>query len=312
MQGIGLYFDVIDIDGFSSHELVDALAISVPDSFRPNGQEFGPFRFDEGYFRRFRITLHIGVECHPGFIGDTCQSVCNTDPCRNDGTCLLNAAAAQGFECSCAGGYTGDTCETRIEVDGCQDVDCNDAGTCVAVVMGGVSCQCREGYTGQFCETRITETTVMVTSTAVTVAETTTTTTTTTATATATATATIDTPLTSGSTEAPDGTVNPVLNGAATTDAPEGNTPITSIPEGNTPITSMAGNSESPLLSSEDVSSTNGRTGGVVAGAVVGTLLFIGIIIIIIVILSVVWARKRAIPKGNVDSDIFVFVLIDS
>ena len=115
----------------------------------PAGHPMTPAIALVGNFGIANTSLSFEVECLPGFVGETCVSICSTDPCSNNGTCLQSAS---GFTCTCVGDFTGETCETRI--NDCQDVDCND-GTCVDGVQS-FSCQCEEGFTGQFCEEDIT------------------------------------------------------------------------------------------------------------------------------------------------------------
>ena len=99
--------------------------------------------------------LRIGVECQPGFIGESCVPIdtCTTDSCSNNGTCIQSYT---GFTCVCTCDFTGDTCETRI--DNCEGVDCN-SGTCVDGVEM-FTCQCDAGYSGLLCDQATTTTSV--------------------------------------------------------------------------------------------------------------------------------------------------------
>ena len=79
-------------------------------------------------FRYYRLpyTVHVlsfQLECQPG---ESCVSICTTDPCSNNGTCIQRDA---GFTCVCMGDFTGDTCETRIESADTTTATVTDATT---------------------------------------------------------------------------------------------------------------------------------------------------------------------------------------
>ena len=140
---------MLDYDPVGSDEVVDAFLVDIEPSMVAAGSGMTEVILLPGIFEIANIGLSFEVECLPGFVGESCVPVCNTDPCSNNGTCLQSVS---GFTCACRGDFTGETCETRI--NDCQDVNCND-GTCVDGVLF-FTCQCDPGFTGDFCEDGIT------------------------------------------------------------------------------------------------------------------------------------------------------------
>ncbi|KAI1280397.1 Cubilin [Halotydeus destructor] len=70
---------------------------------------------------------------------------CDSNPCRNGGTCL---DTFNGFICRCTSGWEGNTCDT--DVNECSryagtDLGCQNGATC-ANTAGGYSCQCATNW----------------------------------------------------------------------------------------------------------------------------------------------------------------------
>ena len=119
MQGIQLYVNVIESSVFKRSLLVDSFAIDMAaETYVPGTSQLVNVA---GTFQLASTVLRIGVECQPGFIGESCVPI---DSCSNNGICIQNDT---GFTCVCMCDFTGDTCETRI--DNCEGVDCNSGTT---------------------------------------------------------------------------------------------------------------------------------------------------------------------------------------
>ncbi|XP_050418881.1 fibropellin-1 isoform X2 [Patella vulgata] len=71
-------------------------------------------------------------------------SVCDPDPCKNDGMC---SPADNGYICSCTPGYLGENCDVNV----CLPNPCKNDGTC-SPVDNGYSCNCTTGYLGKNCD----------------------------------------------------------------------------------------------------------------------------------------------------------------
>ena len=146
MQGIQLYVNVVEYNVARRSLLVDSFAIDMAAETYIAGTSHMQLVNVTGTFQLASTVLRIGVECQPGFIGESCVPIdtCTTDSCSNNGICIQNDT---GFTCVCMCDFTGDTCETRI--DNCEGVDCN-SGTCVDGVEM-FTCQCDAGNSGVLC-----------------------------------------------------------------------------------------------------------------------------------------------------------------
>ena len=136
---------MIDYDVTTRFEFIDSFAIDMAAETYVAGTS--QLVNVTGTFQLASTVLRIGVECRPGFIGESCVPIdtCTTDSCSNNGICIQNDT---GFTCVCMCDFTGNTCETRI--DNCEGVDCN-SGTCVDGVEM-FTCQCDAGYSGLLCD----------------------------------------------------------------------------------------------------------------------------------------------------------------
>ncbi|XP_025082607.1 basement membrane-specific heparan sulfate proteoglycan core protein-like isoform X8 [Pomacea canaliculata] len=80
------------------------------------------------------------------------RSVCDRDPCQNDGVC--QEVSLTEYICHCHQTFTGRNCE--LEIDECITREpCQNGGTC-SVVEGHYICSCPLGFMGRDCETEIT------------------------------------------------------------------------------------------------------------------------------------------------------------
>ncbi|KAM6943068.1 lactadherin-like isoform 2-T2 [Xenentodon cancila] len=98
--------------------------------------------------------------CADGFGGDICNLTetgpCNPNPCRNDGTCEVNAPTRRGdvfneYICRCQPGFEGVHCQ--INVNDCANQPCKNGGMC-RDLDGDYACQCTSPYVGKQCQLR--------------------------------------------------------------------------------------------------------------------------------------------------------------
>lgn len=62
-----------------------------------------------------RFDSHI-CQCHQGYVGNTCISICKLNPCSNDGKCVLDSKAQYGYRCQCQSEmFYGRTCEYKYQ-----------------------------------------------------------------------------------------------------------------------------------------------------------------------------------------------------
>ncbi|XP_034945316.1 protein crumbs isoform X2 [Chelonus insularis] len=100
-------------------------------------------------------------QCSARYSGKNCQidngSPCNSNPCRNLGTCEENEIG--DYTCTCAPGYAGRFCESQLGVRPCKDHanPCQNKGICVALTETEYKCKCNSGWSGRNCEININE-----------------------------------------------------------------------------------------------------------------------------------------------------------
>lgn len=85
--------------------------------------------------------------CTSEWTGPACQEStnrCISDPCLH-GNC---SSLAGGFACACEPGHSGQRCE--LEADVCEDSKCVNGATCLKGFQS-YSCLCPQNLTGQFC-----------------------------------------------------------------------------------------------------------------------------------------------------------------
>ena len=100
----------------------------------------------------------IRCSCRDGFSGPLCQSIqreCTTNPCLNQGSCIVRDGGRQkDYECRCRPGFVGTHCQD--DVDDCLNRPCANGGTCQDLVNDFV-CSCAAGFSGRFCSDNIDE-----------------------------------------------------------------------------------------------------------------------------------------------------------
>ncbi|XP_040911601.1 protein crumbs homolog 1-like [Toxotes jaculatrix] len=91
--------------------------------------------------------------CLSGWTGPLCQDptdACVSSPCIY-GNCIN---LLWGFKCECELGYSGEQCE--VEIDMCENSNCSNGATCLKGFQS-YSCLCPQNLTGQYCDDRIPE-----------------------------------------------------------------------------------------------------------------------------------------------------------
>ncbi|XP_072037764.1 uncharacterized protein [Amphiura filiformis] len=91
--------------------------------------------------------------CPNGYAGFNCETIapCDSNPCLNDGECILTS---DSYTCNCLSSYTGNNCET--EVNPCLSSPCGNGGTCRTTISSGsyvYACECPASFTGVRCQT---------------------------------------------------------------------------------------------------------------------------------------------------------------
>ncbi|XP_061580842.1 slit homolog 3 protein isoform X2 [Cololabis saira] len=90
--------------------------------------------------------------CPNGFKGQNCEipiNACISFPCSNGGTCHIQTGLEDHFSCACPPGFEGQRCD--INPDDCEDNDCENNSTCIDGV-NNYTCVCPPNYTGDLCD----------------------------------------------------------------------------------------------------------------------------------------------------------------
>ncbi|KAK3910026.1 Neurogenic locus Notch protein [Frankliniella fusca] len=102
--------------------------------------------------------------CPYGFTGDRCEVVtdpCDSEPCRNGGSCRRSALNGTQWWCSCPPGFHGVQCELPAPAAAAAAAAAPATSPCVpspckyglCVSKGGqVACYCQPGFTGKRCD----------------------------------------------------------------------------------------------------------------------------------------------------------------
>uniref|UniRef100_A0A672QI57 Delta-like protein n=1 Tax=Sinocyclocheilus grahami TaxID=75366 RepID=A0A672QI57_SINGR len=105
------------------------------------------FKHEWGWHVKWPSTC----ECQEGFRGTYCHeniNDCESNPCRNGGTCIDKVNV---YQCICADGWEGVHCE--INIDDCSLNPCLNKGACQDLV-NDFYCECRNGWKGKTCHSR--------------------------------------------------------------------------------------------------------------------------------------------------------------
>uniref|UniRef100_A0A1A7Y6I2 Delta-like protein n=2 Tax=Iconisemion striatum TaxID=60296 RepID=A0A1A7Y6I2_9TELE len=144
-------------------KVIDSCTVAVASNSTPGGERYisssvcGP----HGHCRS-QAGGQFSCECKEGFRGTYCHeniNDCESNPCRNGGTCIDKVSV---YQCICGDGWEGDHCE--INIDDCtplidpvtKEPKCFNKGKCVDKV-GGYHCICPAGYVGERCEGDVNE-----------------------------------------------------------------------------------------------------------------------------------------------------------
>ncbi|XP_025019229.1 protein crumbs homolog 2 [Python bivittatus] len=118
---------------------------------RPRGDECKNNPCLQADFECVRIQDGYGCQCQSGNSCLARTSICSSQPCYNNGTCLETAGT---YTCQCPPGHSGTHCEE--EVDECASSPCQNGAICLDRV-NEYSCFCVPGFQGYRCEIDINE-----------------------------------------------------------------------------------------------------------------------------------------------------------
>ncbi|XP_030635392.1 protein jagged-1a isoform X2 [Chanos chanos] len=133
-------------------QVIDSCTVAVASNSTPGGVRFISSNVCGPHGRcRSHAGGHFSCECQEGFTGTYCHeniNDCESNPCRNGGTCIDKVNV---YQCICADGWEGANCETNI--DDCSTNPCRDRGVCRDLV-NDFYCECLNGWKGKTCHSR--------------------------------------------------------------------------------------------------------------------------------------------------------------
>uniref|UniRef100_A0A671QS93 Delta-like protein n=1 Tax=Sinocyclocheilus anshuiensis TaxID=1608454 RepID=A0A671QS93_9TELE len=148
-----LNFDISICTHYCSNVwLIDSCTVAVASNSTPEGLRYISSNVCGPHGRcRSQAGGQFTCECQEGFRGTYCHeniNDCESNPCRNGGTCIDKVNV---YQCICADGWEGVHCE--INIDDCSLNPCLNKGACQDLV-NDFYCECRNGWKGKTCHSR--------------------------------------------------------------------------------------------------------------------------------------------------------------
>uniref|UniRef100_A0A671QS72 Delta-like protein n=1 Tax=Sinocyclocheilus anshuiensis TaxID=1608454 RepID=A0A671QS72_9TELE len=132
--------------------VIDSCTVAVASNSTPEGLRYISSNVCGPHGRcRSQAGGQFTCECQEGFRGTYCHeniNDCESNPCRNGGTCIDKVNV---YQCICADGWEGVHCE--INIDDCSLNPCLNKGACQDLV-NDFYCECRNGWKGKTCHSR--------------------------------------------------------------------------------------------------------------------------------------------------------------
>ncbi|KAG1935967.1 protein jagged-1 [Pimephales promelas] len=136
----------------TSCQVIDSCTVAVASNSTPDGVRYISSNVCGPHGRcRSQAGGQFTCECQEGFRGTYCHeniNDCESNPCRNGGTCIDKVNV---YQCICADGWEGVHCE--INIDDCSLNPCLNKGACQDLV-NDFYCECRNGWKGKTCHSR--------------------------------------------------------------------------------------------------------------------------------------------------------------
>uniref|UniRef100_A0A8C1IZM0 Delta-like protein n=1 Tax=Cyprinus carpio TaxID=7962 RepID=A0A8C1IZM0_CYPCA len=136
----------------TSCQVIDSCTVAVVSNSTPEGVRYISSNVCGPHGRcRSQAGGQFTCECQEGFRGTYCHeniNDCESNPCRNGGTCIDKVNV---YQCICADGWEGVHCE--ININDCSLNPCLNKGACQDLV-NDFYCECRNGWKGKTCHSR--------------------------------------------------------------------------------------------------------------------------------------------------------------
>uniref|UniRef100_A0A7N6AB15 Delta-like protein n=1 Tax=Anabas testudineus TaxID=64144 RepID=A0A7N6AB15_ANATE len=138
-------------------KVIDSCTVAVASNSTPGGERYISSNVCGPHGRcRSQAGGQFSCECQEGFRGTYCHeniNDCESNPCRNGGTCIDKVSV---YQCICGDGWEGVHCEIiclcKLVVweSQCDEATCNNGGTCYDE-GNTFQCKCSPGWEGATC-----------------------------------------------------------------------------------------------------------------------------------------------------------------
>ncbi|KAG9339044.1 hypothetical protein JZ751_024239 [Albula glossodonta] len=130
-------------------QVIDSCTVAVASNSTPEGVRYISSNVCGPHGRcKSQAGGQFTCECKEGFTGTYCHeniNDCESNPCRNGGTCIDKVSV---YQCICGDGWEGVHCETSESQ--CDEATCNNGGTCYDE-GDTFKCMCSPGWEGATC-----------------------------------------------------------------------------------------------------------------------------------------------------------------
>ncbi|KAK1171313.1 protein jagged-1b-like [Acipenser oxyrinchus oxyrinchus] len=133
-------------------EVIDSCTVAVASNSTPEGVRYISSNVCGPHGRcKSQAGSKFTCDCKEGFTGTYCHeniNDCESNPCKNGGTCIDKVNI---YQCICGDGWEGVHCETNI--NDCSVKPCHNGGTCRDLV-NDFFCECKNEWKGKTCHSR--------------------------------------------------------------------------------------------------------------------------------------------------------------
>ncbi|MBN3285623.1 JAG1B protein, partial [Polyodon spathula] len=130
-------------------EVIDSCTVAVASNNTPEGVRYISSNVCGPHGRcKSQAGGKFTCECKEGFTGTYCHeniNDCESNPCKNGGTCIDKVSI---YQCICGDGWEGVHCENNI--NDCSVKPCHNGGTCRDLV-NDFFCECKNEWKGKTC-----------------------------------------------------------------------------------------------------------------------------------------------------------------
>ncbi|XP_067845550.1 protein jagged-1b [Heptranchias perlo] len=133
-------------------EVIDSCTVAVASNSTPDGIRYISSNVCGPHGKcKSQAGGKFTCDCNEGFTGTYCHeniNDCESDPCKNGGTCI---DGVNFYQCICREGWEGILCQ--ININDCNINPCQNGGKCQDLV-NDFYCECKNDWKGKTCHSR--------------------------------------------------------------------------------------------------------------------------------------------------------------